>query len=72
MSVYVYVFVCVRKTLITEEIKKGKSNISIKGERFRYYSKSKERLIYHTCIIKDFYTIADYGPLYRTYQLLLY
>ena len=33
--------------------------IFLLGERFRYHSKSKERLIYHTRIIKDFHTIAD-------------
>jgi hypothetical protein len=32
-----YTCVCVRKTLITEEIKKGKSNISIKGKRLKYH-----------------------------------
>jgi len=34
---YMCVCVCVRKTLITEEIKKGKSNISIKGKRLKYH-----------------------------------
>jgi hypothetical protein len=29
------------------------------GKRFRYHSKSTERLIYHSYVEKDFYTIRD-------------
>jgi hypothetical protein len=29
------------------------------GERFQYYRKSKERLIYHSRLIKDFYAIVN-------------
>jgi hypothetical protein len=35
------------------------TKISFKGKRFQYHSKSKERLIYHSRLIKDFHAIAD-------------
>ena len=41
--------------------------LRIIGERFQYHSKSKERLIYYTRIIKDFYTIADLAIAYTNY-----
>jgi hypothetical protein len=41
--------------------------VKFKGERFQYHSKSKERLIYYTRIIKDFHTIADLVVAYTNY-----
>jgi hypothetical protein len=34
-------------------------NYFLLGERFQYHRKSKERLIYHSHLIKDFYTIVN-------------
>jgi hypothetical protein len=37
------------------------------GKGFQYHSKLKERLIYYTRIIKDFYTIVNLVVVYTNY-----
>jgi hypothetical protein len=42
------------------------------GERFQYHGKSKERLIYHSRLIKGFYTIINLVVAYTNYTKVIY